>query len=120
MSKEVIIRLRDDLDQTLDDVQTIEFGWNGKVYEIDLSATNRTGFENVMETYLAVARPKKARKRGGQARKAQPAPPQEGTVRDQLAKRRQIREWANNNGFEVKGRGAIPQEVTEAWEAQNG
>lgn len=118
MSKEVIIRLRDDLDQSLGNVQTVEFGWAGKVYEIDLGDENRGEFEAVMSVYVAAARPKKVRKRGqAAAPKAEAAPPTPRT-RDQLAARRQIREWARANGFQVNNRGAIPQTVIEAWESR--
>lgn len=112
MSKEVIIRLRDDLDQSLTDVQTVEFGWGGKVYEIDLSAPNREAFAGVMASYVAAARPKK--------RKQTPPKDQSPKGDDDLARRREIRDWATRNGYKVKAQGRIPQSVENAWAAAHG
>lgn len=114
MAERVIRQLVDDIDGT--DItdgkgESIEFSVRGEEYRIDLSAQNVTKFEKALGPYLkaatkvssprAAARKPVGRKRGGRSPKIEQS---------------QVRQWANENGFEVSARGRIPANVVEAFE----
>lgn len=108
MAQRVITQLVDDLDGTeLTDGETIEFGLDGKSYQIDLSQKNAEKLRKALEVYVNAGR-----KVGGSGRRGRATG---GAKRDTKA----IREWANSNGFQVGDRGRIPAEVTEAYDAAN-
>lgn len=116
--KEVIVRIRDDIDGS-EGAETIEFGIRGVSYEIDLSAANVELFDKSLAQFVEVARrvvseraPAKAARQTRQTRQT----PVSNQVKD---KRREIRDWANDNGFQVDARGMIAQAVIEAYEAAN-
>ena len=55
MAKEVIIRLRDDLDGS-EATTTVVFAWAGTTYEIDLNDENVENFSAVIAPYVSAAR----------------------------------------------------------------
>ena len=62
MAKEIVIRLRDDLDGS-EATKTVVFAWVGTTYEIDLSDDNVEKFSAVMAPYVGAARKSPARGR---------------------------------------------------------
>ncbi|ANY07059.1 histone-like nucleoid-structuring protein Lsr2 [Pseudonocardia sp. HH130630-07] len=109
------IRLVDDLSGDAAD-ETIEFGLDGRNYEIDLSNDNAKQLRDVLADYVAAARRAAgpaARRRGGPAA---PAARRPSVDREQ---NQAIREWARKRGMKVSDRGRIPAEVLEAYHQEN-
>jgi hypothetical protein len=111
MAKQVITLLTDDLDGSEAD-RTIEFGLDGVTYTIDLSDKNAGKLRKVLDPYLSAATrvgrntdPRAAHRRGGPAL----------TARGGREQNQAIREWAQQNGYEVSERGRIPSSVIEAY-----
>lgn len=106
------IRLVDDLDGEVAD-ETVEFGVDGKNYEIDLSTANAKRLRDALAEFVGSARRSGGRRRGG-------APA--AVVRRASVDREQnqaIREWARKRGMKVSDRGRIPAEVLEAYHREN-
>lgn len=106
------IRLIDDLDGEAAD-ETVEFGIDGKSYEIDLSKDNASRLRDALSAYVAAARRAGGRRRGGASA---------GGARRPSIDREQnqaIREWARKRGMKVSDRGRIPAEVLEAYHQEN-
>jgi hypothetical protein len=109
------VRLIDDLDGEVAD-ETVEFGLDGKSFEIDLSKGNAGRLRDALAEYVAAAR-----KSGGARRRsaaaAAAAPPRRPTIdREQ---NQAIRDWARKRGMKVSDRGRIPAEVLEAYHQEN-
>lgn len=108
------IRLVDDLDGNEAD-ETLEFGIDGKTYEIDLSQENAGKLRDALAEFVASAR----RLGGGRGRRAAAAaaPSRRPTIdREQ---NQAIREWARKRGMKVSDRGRIPAEVLDAYHQEN-
>ncbi|WP_232661570.1 histone-like nucleoid-structuring protein Lsr2 [Pseudonocardia sp. TRM90224] len=108
------VRLIDDLDGDAAD-ETVEFGIDGRSYEIDLSETNAKKLRDALADFVASARKAggSTRRRGGGAA---------GAVRRPAIDREQnqaIRDWARKRGMKVSDRGRIPAEVLEAYHQEN-
>ncbi|MGI9002499.1 MAG: histone-like nucleoid-structuring protein Lsr2 [Pseudonocardia sp.] len=106
------VRLVDDLDGEAAD-ETVEFGIDGKSYEIDLSKDNAGRLREALASYAAAARRTGGRRRGGVAATATRRP---SVDREQ---NQAIREWARKRGMKVSDRGRIPAEVLEAYHQEN-
>jgi hypothetical protein len=108
------VRLIDDLDGEVAD-ETVEFGLDGKSFEIDLSKGNAGRLRDALAEYVAAAR-----KSGGARRRSTAAaasPPRRPTIdREQ---NQAIRDWARKRGMKVSDRGRIPAEVLEAYHQEN-
>lgn len=99
---ETIVHLVDDIDGGKA-ARTIQFGLDGRSYEIDLSAKNAREMEKLFSRYTEAARPL----RGAAKRKRREAAgPSHGAVRA----------WAQDNGVEVNAKGRVPGDVIEAYE----
>jgi hypothetical protein len=109
------IKLIDDLDGEKAD-ETVEFGIDGKSYEIDLSTSNASKLRDALASYVGAARRASGRRRGGGGS------PSGGTNRRPSIDREQnqaIRDWARKRGMKVSDRGRIPAEVLEAYHQEN-
>lgn len=109
------IRLIDDLDGEAAD-ETVEFGIDGRNYEIDLSKENAGRLRDVLADFVAAARRSSS---GGRRRSASASA---GAARRPSIDREQnqaIREWARKRGMKVSDRGRIPAEVLEAYHQEN-
>lgn len=115
MSREVIIKIRDDLDGSIAN-ETMTFAIRGVTYEIDLSSANVELLEKTMQQFVDVAR---------QVQTPAPltnAPVGGGTPKRELVqRRREIRNWAIRNGWpklaESTGKGRLPYDVLDAYRA---
>ena len=107
------IRLVDDLDGDVAD-ETVEFGVDGKNYEIDLSTANAKKLRDALAEFVASARRSGGRRRGGGAPVAAARRPSIDREQNQA-----IREWARKRGMKVSDRGRIPAEVLEAYHKEN-
>lgn len=101
----------DDIDGSTS-AETVAFGLDGVVYEIDLGTKNAQKLRDALATYVAHGRKVAGRRvrapRAGRGRSA--ASPD----REQVAA---IRVWARSNGYEVSDRGRLPATVVAAFEA---
>lgn len=99
MAQKVNIVLVDDIDGA-EAAETVNFGLDGRDYEIDLSAANAEKLREALALYVGHAR--RAGGRRGRNRTGGPSPSD-------------IRAWARENGFSVPDRGRVSSEVREAY-----
>jgi hypothetical protein len=111
MAKQVITVLTDDLDGG-DADRTVEFGFDGMNYTIDLSEKNAGKLRKALDPYLAVAA------RVGRSNGNGRVPVRAVASRSNRDQNQAIREWATKNGYEVSERGRIPSSVVEAFHAK--
>ncbi|WP_344414520.1 Lsr2 family protein [Pseudonocardia ailaonensis] len=106
------IKLIDDLDGKKAD-ETVEFGIDGKNYEIDLSTVNAGKLRDALASYVGAARRAAGRRRAS----GSSAPVRKPSIdREQ---NQAIRDWARKRGMKVSDRGRIPAEVLEAYHQEN-
>lgn len=102
------IRLIDDLSGDAAD-ETIEFGLDGKRYEIDLATDNASKLREALASYVAAAR----------RAASSPRPRAISTGRGQGTVDREqnqaVRAWARQRGMSVSDRGRIPMSVLDAY-----
>ncbi len=111
------VRLIDDLDGKAAD-ETVEFGLDGKAFEIDLSEGNAGRLRDALAEFVGAARKSGgARRRSGATATATATPPRRPSIdREQ---NQAIRDWARKRGMKVSDRGRIPAEVLEAYHKEN-
>jgi hypothetical protein len=113
VAQKVTVSLIDDLDGDKAD-ETVEFGLDGKNYEIDLSSGNAGKLRDALADYVSAARrPGGRRRSGGGATTAARRP---AVDREQ---NQAIRDWARKRGMKVSDRGRIPADVLEAYHQEN-
>ncbi|HIW92651.1 MAG TPA: Lsr2 family protein [Candidatus Corynebacterium avicola] len=116
MARKEIVQFYDDLDKTplsADEVNVVEFAYQGTTYVLDLSEENAQKFASDLESYISHAT--KVSKNTGRGRQRSAST---GAKSDPNRNRR-IREWAREQGHEVSTRGQIPHELIAAYEAAN-
>lgn len=117
MAKVETVEMLDDLDGTsaLDDgvlIRTVEFGVEGRQYEIDLSEVNANRLLEVLAPFTMAAR--KAGQKNGRSRRARTA-----TSRPSRDENAAIRAWARKKRIKLADRGRIPNHVIAKYrEAQ--
>jgi len=120
MARQIVVEHVDDIDGTPiveGKGETIVFSVNGIDYEIDLSARNAKEFHKKLDHYID-----HATKVGGRKNRSAGALTSGGEVKRKPVRRdrdhvRAVREWAQEQGYEVGVRGRIPTEITEAYNA---
>jgi Lsr2 len=110
MAQRIQTLLIDDLDGG-EAVGTVRFGLDGTEYEIDLSAAHDDELRKELQQYLA-----HARRTGGTARSAARSTRRGGAAVDTA----KVREWAKEQGIEVKDRGRVPANVVEQYQTAAG
>jgi hypothetical protein len=109
MAKRTIIEISDDLDGSTKDVMTVQFGFEGVSYEIDLGPQNFDKLAQAIAPYVAVARKSGGRRRRGSGLR----------VTHMTSDNSTIRAWAKAQGIDVPARGRISASVREQFEAAN-
>jgi hypothetical protein len=109
MAQKVVTELVDDLNGGVAE-ETVRFVWRGYTYEIDLSAKNVAKLDKALAPFVANARRLGRAARIGARTTAVSAPGDAAAVRA----------WAVANGYEVPGRGRIPNDIRQAFTAANG
>ena len=101
MAQQIQTLLIDDLDGSPAE-GTVRFALDGTSYEIDLSTGNAQALRTALSSYAAAARKEPGPRRPARTRRK----PAEGAPDST-----QVRDWARNQGIEVKDRGRIPAEL---------
>ncbi len=122
MAQKTIVQFTDDLDGS-EASQTVEFGYQGKAYKLDLNDKNAAELEEALAPYIAAAQQASggAASRGGRGKGRQAAAPKQRSgdgSRDYDPKA--VREWAQSQGLEVPARGRIPGKVLDQFRASQG
>jgi hypothetical protein len=114
MAKETITKLVDDLDGGVAH-ETVTFGLDGHLYEIDLSTKNAKKLRSELATFVEhgsrVSTLAAIRTRSGNR-------PGRGTVHPD--QNRAIREWAQAKGYQIAQRGRIKQDIVDAFNEKAG
>jgi hypothetical protein len=113
MAQRVHVEMVDDLDGS-EANQTVPFALDGVSFEIDLSEENASTLRDELARYVGAARRiggRKVRLATGQSLTGSSS---SGTDRE---RNRQIREWAQTNGYEVAERGRLSSEIIAGFEA---
>ena len=122
MSQQMTVRFVDDLDGS-EASGTVDFGLDGRRYEIDLSEANSARLREALAPFVGVARAAGGRRsagRGsGRGRGArQPvAALQSTSARSTREDTAAIRQWARDHGHQVSDRGRISKSIMEAYQA---
>jgi hypothetical protein len=116
------VRLVDDLDGEAAD-ETVEFGIDGRNYEIDLSKENAVRLRDVLADFVGAARRSGGRRRSGGAgtgsASAGAGTAPKGRASIDREQNQAIRDWARKRGMKVSDRGRIPADVLEAYHKEN-
>lgn len=113
MARRAVTQYFDDLDSThLDEnqVNVVDFGFQGTDYTLDLSAENAKKLKELLAPYIEVAR-KKVGNRAANGRSPQ--------SRANTQRNREIREWALQKGLNVSKRGRLSADIIEQYEQEN-
>src|ERR1700761_9394124 len=89
---------------------TVRFALDGTDFEIALSTANSDQLRKALETYVS-----HARRVGGSARRTSRS---RGTA--QVIDTHKVREWAKENGFDIKERGRVPADIIAKYKAATG
>ena len=89
---------------------TVRFGLDGTEFEIDLSGKHSEELHSTLAKYVT-----HARKVGGTARRASWR--RQAAAAVDTAK---VREWAKENGHDIKDRGRVPAGIVEKYKAAVG
>ncbi len=109
MAQKVQTLFIDDIDGG-DAEGTVRFALDGTDYEIDLSAAHTAELHQALNAYI-----RHARKAGGTARRS----PRSRSAAQALDSHK-VREWAKENGFDIKERGRVPADVVDKYKAATG
>jgi Lsr2 len=88
---------------------TVRFGLDGVDYEIDLSVAHSEELHKALAPYIA-----HARKTGGTRRAAR------GRRIAGAIDTHKVREWAKEQGIEIKDRGRVPADIMEKYRQATG
>jgi len=110
MAQQTTVTLIDDLDGGKAE-ETITFGLDGTVFEIDLSKKNAASLRKALAPFKDAARKAPSASAAKSARGRRPAATR--SRQDLTA----VREWAVANGFDIAARGRLSAKVVEAYEA---
>ncbi len=117
MAQKTIVHLTDDLDGS-EATQTVEFGYQGKTYKLDLSDQNASELEEALAPYIAAAQKAAGDDGTGRRRRQRASAPKQRSAGGDYDPK-EVRAWAQSNGLEVPARGRIPGSVLERFRAAN-
>jgi Lsr2 len=96
---------------------TRRFSVDGADYEIDMSEAESEAFDEMLAPYREAAR---LLGRGGRSRGQGRPPAAARAANAKSVDTVAVREWAREEGIEVKDRGRIPGDVVEKYQAAQG
>src|ERR1700761_7531528 len=94
---------------------TVRFALDGTEYEIDLNAKNSEALRSALGKYVS-----HARKVGGASRRAGRAAGRAGRGSGSTVNTTEIRNWARENGYDIKDRGRVPADLVAKYQAATG
>ena len=94
---------------------TVRFALDGTEYEIDLNAKHSEELRSALGKYVT-----HARKVGGTARRAGRAAGRAGRGVGSTLNTTEIRNWARENGYDIKDRGRVPADLVAKYQAATG
>jgi len=94
---------------------TVRFALDGTDYEIDLNAKHSEELRSALGQYVS-----HARKVGGAARRAGRPVGRASRGAGSTVNTTEIRNWARENGFEIKDRGRVPADLVAKYQAATG
>jgi hypothetical protein len=109
MAQKIQTLFIDDLDGS-EAAGTVRFGLVGTEYEIDLSTAHSDELRKALEQYV-----RHGRRTGGTARRAP-----RGRRANDAVDTAKVREWAKEQGIEIKDRGRVPASVVEQYKTAAG
>jgi Lsr2 len=112
VAQKTTVTLVDDLDGSTAD-ETVGFGIDGTVYEIDLTTTHADALRDALADYVANARRQGRVPRGTVGNR--PARTENGSAPVDREQSKAVRDWARQHGYTVSDRGRIPNDITEAY-----
>ena len=116
MAKETVIKLVDDLDGGVAH-ETVRFGLDGHMYEIDLSSKNAKKLRGELAPFVEHGS-RVANRVAGVTRPAGRGRASAGAAHPD--QNRAIREWALSKGYEISTRGRIKQEIVDEFHEKAG
>ena len=105
MVQKRIVELIDDLDGGSAE-ESINFGLDGKLYELDLSSNNADALRGLLAPYISAGRRSVGARAAGQ--------PSPAADVDSAA----VRQWALANGYAINSRGRIPAPIVTAYSSR--
>lgn len=106
MAQRVQVELVDDLNGE-EAQETVRFGLDGVAYEIDLTSGNADALREALAQYV-----EKGRKSGSAKQQAASGKSNSRSKREDT---QQIRQWAQDNGYNPSSRGRITQSIIDAY-----
>jgi Lsr2 len=94
---------------------TVRFALDGTEYEIDLNAKHSEELRNAIGKYVT-----HARKVGGTARRAGRAAGRTSRGAGSALNTTEIRNWAREQGYDIKDRGRVPADLVAKYQAATG
>jgi nucleoid-associated protein Lsr2 len=116
MAREVTETLIDDLDGGKA-AETVTFGLDGTMYEIDLSNKNATALRKSVARFIKAGRPSSSPARSTRRKAASST---NGSKPKRDFDITQLREWAGTNKVAIPSRGRIPQAVVDQYKQAGG
>lgn len=90
------------------DDKTISVGWDGRLYQLDVSGDTYAAMKEYFDDVLQNARVVR-----GRTTHSDPAAPQKRAHAERVSR---IRAWAREQGMEIADRGRLQKDVVEAYE----
>ena len=106
MASRVVVEFTDDLNGKPAD-ETVSFGLDGSVYEIDLTSKNAAALRKAFQPWQESARRAGGGKRGKRG----------SSGAKSAVDTKAVRAWAASNGIEISARGRLPKDVIEQYRA---
>ena len=94
---------------------TVRFALDGTEYEIDLNAKHSEELRSALGKYVT-----HARKVGGAARRAGRVAGRASRGAGSTLNTTEIRNWARENGYDIKDRGRVPADLVAKYQAASG
>lgn len=95
---------------------TVRFALDGAEYEIDLSSKHSEELRSALGKYVSHAR----KVGGGATRRAGRAAGRGGRGGGSAVNTTEIRNWARENGYDIKDRGRVPADLVAKYQAAAG
>ncbi|MDN4611067.1 histone-like nucleoid-structuring protein Lsr2 [Arthrobacter burdickii] len=110
MAQRVQVQLVDDLNGE-EAQETVRFGFEGTEYEIDLTTENAEKLRSTLSEYVEKGRKSNGGKRSQGGTKS--------TSRNKRQNTQEIRQWAQDHGYNPSSRGRINQTIVDAYNEYN-